>query len=120
MVRSTLAGETLALADAIDTGIYLATLYTELTSQADSSGIPIVGITDCKLLYGAVKSTKCVTEKCLRLEISCSKELIDSKQIKELVLSSTEKQLADCLTKHGASPISLLQALEDGVVDYQP
>ena len=32
VVRSTLAGETLALADGIDSAFYLATIYSELTT----------------------------------------------------------------------------------------
>ena len=42
VVRSSLAGETLAMADAIDSAIFIATLYAELTTgQPKSLSIPI-------------------------------------------------------------------------------
>ena len=96
MVRSTLAGETLALAEGIDTAIFLATLYSELTTgTADPKTVPIICVTDNKSLCEAIKSTKHVSERRLRLEISHIKELISNNQIKNLVWSDTKHQLAD-------------------------
>ena len=118
VVRSSLAGETLAMADAIDAGIFLSTLYTELTSgRTDNTLVlPLVCVTDCKSLFDAVKSTKVVSEKRLRLEVSNIKELIDQCKVKELLWSESSKQLADCLTKRGAASHMLLQALETGIL----
>ena len=68
VVRSSLAGETLAMADAIDSAICIATLYAELTTgQPKSLSIPITCIVDNRSLYDAIKSTKSVAEKRLRL-----------------------------------------------------
>ena len=89
VVQSTLAGETLALADGIDNAIFLS-------------------------LVDAIKSTKSVTEKRLRLEISGIKELIQNKRIQRIMWSTTKEQLADCLTKKGASSLVLLKALKNG------
>ncbi len=111
VVRSTLAGETLAMADGIDTGIFLSTLYGELNRTTD---LPLVCITDCRSLHDAIYSTKAVTEKRLRMEIAGIKELVERGQIKEVQWVRTEKQLADCLTKEGASSVKLLKALEEG------
>ena len=115
MVRSTLAGETLALADGIDHAIFLSSLYSELTTGNVTKGIlPVVCVTDNYSLVDAIKSTKSVTEKRLRLEISGIKELIQTKRIQHVLWSATKEQLADCLTKKGASSLLLLKALKDG------
>ena len=73
----------------------------------------LVYVTDNRSLFDALKSTKQVTEKRLRLEISSIKELIQSKKIKEMFWSDTKGQLADCLTKKGASALVLLKALSE-------
>ncbi|CAG2196696.1 unnamed protein product [Mytilus edulis] len=64
VARSTLAAETLAMADAIDSGIFIASLYTELMyGKADPTQLPITCLTDCHSLWDAIKSTKQVSEK---------------------------------------------------------
>nr|XP_006813919.1 PREDICTED: uncharacterized protein LOC102802092 [Saccoglossus kowalevskii] len=71
VVRSTLAGETLAMADGIDSAMFISTLYVELTgSDSRYTKLPLVCVTDCKSLYEAVKSTKLVSEKRLHIEVS--------------------------------------------------
>lgn len=115
VVRSTLAGETLALADGIDSGVFLATLIGELTTgKPDPSCINIRCVTDNKSLYEAVRSTKHVSDKRLRLEISNIKELISSGQVIDLEWHRGQEQLSDCLTKKGASPKTLLDTLSEG------
>ncbi|CAG2196721.1 unnamed protein product [Mytilus edulis] len=100
VARSTLAAETLAMADAIDSGIFIASLYTELMyGKADPTQLPITCLTDCHSLWDAIKSTKQVSEKRLRLEISSIRELIQMHQIVSVKWIETKHQLADCLTK---------------------
>lgn len=116
VVRSTLAGETLAMSDGIDNAMFLAMLYSELTTgKADLNALPLICVTDNHSLFDALKSTKQVTEKRLRLEISGVKELIHANKIKEVRWSKAKSQLADCLTKKGASSLMLLKALYEGV-----
>lgn len=116
VVRSTLAGETLAMSDGIDNAIFLATLFSELTTgSAGLNALPLICVTDNHSLFDALKSTKQVTEKRLRLDISSIKELIQNKTIKEVLWSDTKAQLADCLTKKGASALMLLKALSEGL-----
>ena len=117
VVRSTLAGETLAMAEGIDEAIFIATLFMEITTgNATTDGLPIVCMTDCKSLHDALQSTKHVTEKRLRLEISGIKDLIEKRIVKEVKWSDTRRQLADCLTKKGASPTVLLKTLQEGKI----
>ena len=115
-MRSTLAGETLAMSDGIDNAMFLASLYSELTTvKADLNTPPLICVTDNHSLFDALKSTKQVTEKRLRLEISSIKELLQANKIKQVCWSEAKSQLADCLTKKGASPLILLKALDEGV-----
>ena len=59
-VKSTMAGEALALADGFDNGMFLATLFAELTTgKAKPELLP----TDKHSLHDAVKSTTFVAEK---------------------------------------------------------
>lgn len=67
VVQSTLAGETFAMSEGIDNAIFLAT---------ELNALPLICVTDNHSLFDALKSTKQVTEKRLRLEISGIKELI--------------------------------------------
>lgn len=116
VVRSTLAGETLALADGIDNGMCISALYSKITTgNIALNNLPIICVTDNHSLFDAVKSTKSVTEKRLRLEISSIKELIHSGNIKQILWSATKQQLADSLTKKGASTLLLLKTLSEGV-----
>ena len=117
VARSTLTAETLAMTDAMDTGVYVANLYTELMSQGQEFRLSIVLITDGQSLFEAIKSNKSVQEKRLRVEISAIKEAIRDGQVEEVKWVNAEKQLADCLTKRGASPLRLLRALEEGVLE---
>ncbi|CAG2217386.1 unnamed protein product [Mytilus edulis] len=77
-IRSTLASEALALADGIDCATSLATLYNELVFNkcTTEGGITVRCVIDNKDLFEAVHSKKNVSEKRLRLEISCIKEMI--------------------------------------------
>ena len=72
-----MAGETLAMADGIDVGIYVAAMYTELTTGIPKPEmLPIVCVTDNRSLCDAIKSNKSVAEKRLRLEISAIKDML--------------------------------------------
>ncbi len=113
VVRSTLAAETLSMADGIDLGVFLATLFCELNyGVANPKVLPIKCVIDCKSLFDAVKSTKSVTEKRLRLELSTIKESLNNKQVIDVKWVESHKQHTDCLTKHGSSPMKLLSVLE--------
>ena len=120
VARSTIAAETLAMADGIDMTMFLSSLYSELmTGTLDSKLLTISCITDCKSLFEAVRSTKQVIEKRLRMELSSIKELIESGHINKVLWVDSEKQLANCLTKQGASSLTLIQSFEKGVLSVK-
>lgn len=115
VVRSTLAAATMAMADGIDASIFICTLLGELISGIpDPTSTPIVCFTDCKSLHDALKSQKHVSEKRLRLEMSGIKELMECCQIRDVKWCDTHSQLANCLTKKGASSSILRKALGTG------
>ena len=74
-------------------------------------------MTDNKSLYDAIQSNTSVAEKRLRLDISSIKELINDNQVKHVVWSASNEQLADCLTKKGASSLELLHGLDSGILN---
>ena len=76
----------------------------------------MVYVTGSKSLHEALKSNKCVTEKRLRLEISGIKEVMERQQM-IIHWAKAEEQVADCLTKTGASPIALLKLLQEGLME---
>ena len=115
VVRSTLAAETLAMADAIDTAVWIANLYSEFLKI----NLQIVCLTDCKSLWEAIKATTSVTEKRLRVEMASIKELLEKNIIQEIRWLDSSEQLADCMTKKGASPRRLLEALETGKIRFK-
>ena len=115
VVRSSLAGETLALSDGIDMSIFIATLFTEIEKgQADAEKLPVTCRIDCRSLFDALKSTKETSEKRLRLEISSVKQQIERGFITNIEWVKAESQLADSLTKKGASCLKMMRCLDVG------
>ena len=106
IVPSTLAAETLAMAE----GVGAARLISELTSEILYNGskkVPVEAITDNYSLYEAAHSTKAISDKQLRIDLGRIREAIITEDI---VLSwvPTSHQLSDILTKDGVNPSELL------------
>ena len=115
VVRSALAAECLALSECIDASIYVSILFKELLYGDTSSKLPEIEIiTDSKSLCDAIKSTKNVTEKRLRVDIGAVKEALSRNDINKVSWVNSELQLADSLTKQGASSVKLMQTLHNG------
>ncbi len=75
--------------------------------------LPVTCVTDNYSLADAVKSTKLVMEKQLNFGNKWHQKIIQSRGIRHILWSATKEQLADCLTKKGASALLLLRALKD-------
>ena len=115
IVRSSLAAETLALSDALDDAIYLRKLFSEIMFN-DNYDIPIEIIIDNKSLYDALFSKKNVIEKCLRIDIAFIKENLEKKIITKIHHVPTGEQLANVLTKKGASQKELSKVFQSGFI----
>ena len=73
--------------------------------------LPIHCYNDKKILLDSVYSTKPLKEKRLKMDVSIIQEMLDKKETEFINWSSTEKQLADCLTKASASCTKLISVL---------
>ena len=113
VARSTLAAETLALQDGLEAAIYVKTGVLELLPALD---LPIIAKVDCKSLVEAVHSTSSVEERLLRLNIASIKQMMYDRGITVSWVPG-EQQLADSMTKKGASGAKLLTTLQSGKLD---
>ena len=73
--------------------------------------LPLDCYIDSKQLHEALYSIRPVLGKRLRVEIGILCELLEKKEINSVKWISSEEQLANCLTKTGASCDSLLHVL---------
>ncbi|CAC5390512.1 unnamed protein product [Mytilus coruscus] len=100
VVRSTIAAEALSLQDG----------HLRLKHQT----IPIEAYIDNKSVVEAVYSTKLVDDKRLRIDIAAIAESLASKEVNNIKWCPGDKQLANCMTKFGASSYELLQVIQTG------
>ena len=109
--KSTLGAESWALVDALDAAELIS---TQLDQIFRGKGLfPIIGLTDCKSLYDAIRTTNSLEDKGLRIPMACLRQRFNRKEVK-FVWVPTGLQLADCLTKAGASSGLLRGTIEDG------
>ena len=110
VVRSTLAAETCSRVDGLDASYFISSITKEL----NLSNLQILAFTDNKPFYKSAYSTTMVNEHRLRVDLAAIKEMICKGELLSLSWIPNTQQLADCLTKKGANPISLLSVLENG------
>ena len=105
------------MSECADAAIFIATMYREIMFGKQSAQVfPIEIITDNKSLRDALQSKKVVSEKRLRIDIAALKESIDENNITKITWVNAEKQLADCLTKEGASSYKLVDVLKENML----
>ena len=108
--RSTLAAEAMALVEGLEECIYLREVLEEIGGFL----LSILALVDSKSLCDAIYSTKLVDDKRLRIDIAALQQLCGQKKIEEIKWCTSEKQLANALTKRGASATQLLEVLRLG------
>merc|ERR1712179_330206 len=111
ITRSTMASEALALVDGIDCVTSIGMLLNELLYNKGKTVIPIKCYVDNNDLFQAINSNKDVSERRLRREVNIIKELIKNKDIDNVYWIPTKNQIADVLTKRGASTHNILNLL---------
>ena len=94
-MKSTLAGETLALTDLVDELVVMRDTVRRMTGTAPRT----IARTDCMSLHDHIMKGKQVSEKRLHVELSMLKEVVEKKEC-EIEWVDTAEQLSDCLTKH--------------------
>ena len=111
--RSTLAAESYALYDGLSAAIVIKKALVEIFPYVD---VPVYVKVDCKALIEALHSTSPVEEKLLRLTIAAIKQLVAEFNLFFSWVPGC-LQLADGMTKRGASGADLLMALQSGCLD---
>jgi transposase InsO family protein len=115
VVKSTIAAETLALVDGLDTAYYVGSIISELLfRKIRCNVIPIDCFIDNKSLYDNIHSTKLVHEKRLRIDIATIKEMVQKGEVSKVQWVPNSRQLSDSLTKRGANTRPLLDLFNTG------
>ena len=113
VVRSTIAAETLAFLDGSERAVVLAQAVGEIYGIRK---VPITGITDNKSLYDSAHTTKTLTDPRLKVDMAIVRQMVEREEV-QIRWVQKEEQLADCLTKQGASAHKIQQALSYGSID---
>lgn len=112
VVKSTLAAETLALLDGAEASILISNLVAELLALGNNQ--PIVKCyVDNKSLVEAVYSTKAIEDKHLRINMAVLRDMLARGDLHSVEWVQSSCQLADALTKRGASVSSLIAAISN-------
>ena len=113
-VSSTCAAETLSLLAALEQAIVIRHQISEILNK-NPKAIKIEAFIDNNDAYEAIYSTKQMMKGRLRIDIGAIKEMIENKEVEAVAWIPAKYQLADCLTKRGASTRSLLQTINTGM-----
>ena len=111
VTKSPLGSETMALAESGDAGHFIAMMTKEIFSLDKLPNV--ICYTDSKSLVEHLQSNKLIQDLRLRVDIARIREMIQLNEI-SVVWIDTTKQLADSLTKAGASAARLVEVLEKG------
>jgi hypothetical protein len=109
--KSSLAAETLMIAETGDVAFFSATMLQEVFTLPKLPAVHV--FTDSKSFMDHLNSTHIISDTRMRVDMARIREMI---QLKEINISwvPAEEQLADPLTKQGASPTKLLEVLNNG------
>ena len=112
-VTSSLAGECYAMIAVIGELVYTMAVLSQIYGQRVKD-IPTIVVTDCKNLEESVHSSSLVEDRWLITDIAAIKEALERKEITEIQRVPSERMIANCLTKAGASGKELLTILRTG------
>lgn len=109
VTKSPLASETLALSEAADSGFLVSAMIQEIFKLPVLPGVEC--FTDNNSLRETLKTTNVITDRRLRVDIARIREMVKQEEIKVNWIKGSD-QIADCLTKNGASTVKMLETLE--------
>ena len=116
VVKSSLAAESLALEEALETCFMMKSFPCELLNKEISNKVlPIKCYVDNKSLVNSIFSTKTVTEKQLKIDSCIICDMLNKNKVYSIEWFKSESQLADCLTKRIVSNTKLLNVLKNGI-----
>ena len=114
IVKSMLARETLTLSEGKDDAFSISMLLSELLNNHHQKTIPLKCFVDHSNLVEAIKSTKLVVDKKLRIEIASIKEILDKGEICLVTWLKSNDQIANCLSKRDALTYNMIDCLNNG------
>ena len=88
-------------------------VLSELCEVLRCGRVNVVCFTDCKSLFDAIHTTNTLEDKGLRIPVACMRQRINEQEM-SVHWVGTKYQLADCLTKAGASTSLLRDVLSKG------
>ena len=106
VTRSTLSSETLAMVEGVDAGFLVMKQIEEMLLVKP----PVVVYTDNRSLHQTVHTSHVIRDKSLRVNVGFLRQLVNNHEI-EVKWIESQQQLADALTKQGASAASLIRVL---------
>ena len=112
VVRSTLAAECLALQEGIEEALYVRHMLCEILNLQESS-VQVHAYIDSRSLLEALRSTKLVDDRRLRIDIGAIKQSVE-RELSSISWISGRDMLANSLTKRGAESASLLAVFHSG------
>ena len=101
------------MVDAIGTAFWIATILHEILWDSKSNFRYIECRTDSGSLNENLQSFKPLLDKRLRVDIASIREMLEKEELKKVTWIGTESQLADSLTKKGASCDKLLEVIKN-------
>jgi hypothetical protein len=116
VVRSTLAAEVLSLQEGLEEALNLKVMLKELLD----CDVKIHAYIDNQSTIDSVNSTKMVKDKRLLRDIAAIRQELNEHIVESLTWVPDRNQLANCLTKRGASNVSLLAVLHTGMLPDLP
>ena len=113
VTKSPLASEALSLGEAADAGFLVSTLVQEIFRLP---ALPkVICYTDNRSLTDTLVTTRLIKDKRLRVDVSRLREMVTKEEIVVKWIDGRH-QVADALTKRGASTASLVEVLSLSVL----
>ena len=110
VVKSTIAAESLAALDAAEMTVFLVSVLKDIlkNDRCDSHVV-----CDNRSLVDSVYSSTNLEDRCLLLDVSVLRDMIEKQLLTGVHWVPSDNQLADCLTKQGAADHKLLNVLNN-------
>ena len=113
VVRSTLAAEMLSLEEGLEASVYYRQMLEEILG-IKSKSIQIEAYVGNKSVIEAIISTRMVEDKRLRVDVAAVQEVLKLHDINRIQWILGHLQIANVMTKQGASGFHLLSVLQSG------
>ena len=106
--NSTLSSECLAAVEAVGSAVFIKQLIVEMKCW---KSVDILVLCDNKSLIQSIMSVSPVEDKRLRVDIASLQESLQNKEVEDIRYVPSTENLANALTKQGASSKALIDAV---------